>query len=51
MSSSSCRQLGDLDLSRHLDLCHDQKQIVIIALLGRASDATYTCGICGFVLD
>ena len=44
-------QLGDLDLSEHLDRYRNQKVVLIIAPVGRASDPTYTCGICGFVMN
>ena len=44
-------QLGDLDLSEHLARYRDQRLVLIIAPLGAAEPATYTCGICGFVMN
>ena len=50
-SDSGSWQLGDLDLSEYLDRYRDQQVVVIIAPLGPAPDPTYTCGICGFVMN
>jgi hypothetical protein len=44
-------QLGDLDLSEYLDRYRDQQLVLIIALVGEAEPATYTCGVCGFVMN
>jgi hypothetical protein len=44
-------QLGDLDLSEYLDRCRDQRLVRIIAPVGEAEPATYTCGIRGFVMN
>ncbi len=44
-------QLGDLDLSEHLARYRDQRLVLIIAPVGAAEPATYTCSICGFVMN
>ena len=44
-------QLGDLDLSEYLDRYRDQRPVLIIAPVGQNTAPTYTCGICGFVMD
>lgn len=44
-------QLGDLDLSEHLARYRGQRLVLIIAPLGAAEPKTYTCGICGFVMN
>jgi hypothetical protein len=44
-------QLGDLDLSEYLDRCRDQRLVLIIAPIGDAEPETYTCGVCGFVMN
>ncbi len=44
-------QLGDLDLSEYLAHYRDQRLVLIIAPAGAAEPATYTCGICGFVMN
>ena len=44
-------QLGDLDLSEYLDRYRNERLVLIIAPVGQASDPTYTCGICGFVMN
>jgi len=44
-------QLDDIDLEEYLARYRDQQVVVIIAPLGRAPDPTYTCGVCGFVMD
>jgi hypothetical protein len=41
-------QLGDLDLSEYLDRYRDQRLVLIIAPIGEAEPATYTCGVCGW---
>ena len=46
-------QLGNLDLSEHLDRYRDQELVVIIASIGKAGEVDkekYVCGICGFAL-
>ena len=50
-SESGGWQLGDLDLSEHLDEYRDQEMVVIIASLGKTEAERVICGICGFVLD
>ena len=50
-SDSDGWQLGDLDLSEYLDQYRDQQLVVIIAPLGKAQDPTYTCGICGLMMN
>jgi hypothetical protein len=42
-------QLGDLGLSEYLDRYRDQQLVLIVAPVGEAEPATYTCGVCGFV--
>jgi hypothetical protein len=42
---------GDLDLSEYLDRYRDQRLLLIIAPIGEAEPATYTCGVCGFVMN
>jgi hypothetical protein len=44
-------QLGDIDLSEYLDRYRDQRLVLIIAPVGEAEPVTYTCGVCGFVMD
>ncbi len=44
-------QLGDLDLSEYLARYRDQRLVLIIAPLGAAEPTTYTCGVCGFVMN
>lgn len=44
-------QLGDLDLSEYLDRYRDKRLVLIIAPLGAAEPETYTCGICGFMMN
>ena len=41
-------QLGDVDLSEHLDRYRDCEITVIIAATGRAPKERVICGICGF---
>jgi hypothetical protein len=50
-SDTGGRQLGDLDLSEYLDRYRDQRLVLIIAPIGDAEPATYTCGVCGFVMN
>lgn len=50
-SESGGWQLGDLDLSEYLDRYRDQRLVLIIAPVGPAEAATYTCGVCGFVMN
>jgi hypothetical protein len=49
--TSGRRQPGDLDLSECLDRYRDQRLVLIIAPIGEAERPTYTCGVCGFVMD
>jgi len=44
-------QLGNLDLSEYLDRYRDRRLVLIIAPIGKAEPETYTCGICGFVMN
>ena len=44
-------QLGDIDLNEYLDRYRDQRLVLIIAPVGEAEAATYTCGVCGFVMN
>ena len=50
-SESGGWQLGDLDLSEHLDKYRDQEVVVIIASAGKTEAEQVTCGICGFALN
>jgi len=50
-SESGGWQLGDLDLSEHLDKYRDQELMVIIASLGKTETERVICGICGFALN
>ena len=50
-SESGGWQLGDLDLSEHLDKYRDQEVVVIIASVGKTRAEQVICGICGFALD
>lgn len=50
-SESGGWQLGDTDLSEHLEKYRDHKLIVIIGSLGRAGAERVICGICGFALN
>jgi len=43
--------VGDLDFCEYLDRYRDQEVILIIAPVGVATTPTYTCGICGFVMN
>jgi hypothetical protein len=43
--------MGDLDLSGYLDRYRDQRLVLIILPIGDAEPATYTCGVCGFVMN
>lgn len=49
---NSCTwDLGDVALSAHLERYRDQQVTIIIAATGEAEPETFTCGICGFVLN
>jgi len=50
-SESGGWQLGDTDLSEHLEKYRAHKLIVIIGSLGRAGAERVICGICGFALN
>ena len=50
-SESGGWQLGDLDMSEHLDKYRDQEVVVVIASLGKTGAERVICGICGFVLN
>ena len=41
-------QLGDLDLSEHLDKYRDRNLVVIIGSVGKAEEEQVVCGVCGF---
>ena len=43
--------MGDLGLSEYLDRYRNQRLVLIIAPIGQAEPETYTCGICGFVMN
>jgi hypothetical protein len=34
-----------------VDRCRNQRLVLIIAPVGEAATATYTCGVCGFVMN
>ena len=44
-------QLGELDLSEYLDRYRNQRMVIVIAPVGPAGPQTYTCGICGFIMN
>jgi len=44
-------QLGDVDLSEHLDKYRGRDVVMIIAPTGKAGMEQFICGICGFVMD
>lgn len=44
-------QLGGVDVREYVDRYRNQKLALIITPVGRASDPTYTGGICGFVMN
>ena len=50
-SDSGGWQLGDVDLSEHLEKYRDRDVVLIIASVGEAGKEKVTCGVCGFVLD
>jgi hypothetical protein len=50
-SGGSNSHLGDFDLSAHLDRYRDQRLVPITAPIREAEPATYTCGVCGFVMN
>jgi len=50
-SKTGSWQAGDLDLGEYPDRCRGKRQVLIIAPVGDARSPTYTCGICGFVVN
>jgi hypothetical protein len=44
-------QFGDLDPSEYLDRYRGKRLVLIIVPVGEAESETYTCGICGFVMN
>lgn len=44
-------QLGDLDLDEYLALFRDQRLVLIIAPVRELEQMTFTCGVCGFVME
>ena len=50
-SESGGWQLGNIDLSEHLDKYRGQELTVIIASLGKTETERVICGICGFALS
>jgi hypothetical protein len=44
-------QPGDVDPSEYLDRYRSQRLVLIIGPVGEAEPATYTCGVCGFVMN
>src|SRR5450759_4810894 len=50
-SQASGWQLGDLDLGEYLTRYRGKHLVLIIAPVGDAPSPTYTCGICGFVMN
>ena len=50
-SNTGSWQAGDLDLGECPDRCRGKRQVLIIAPVGDAPSPTYTCGICGFVMN
>ena len=43
--------MGDVDLGEHLDRYRDQRMMVVLVPLGDAEAETFTCGVCGFVMN
>ena len=50
-SQASGWQLGDPDLGEYLTRYRGKHLVLIIAPVGDAPSPTYTCGICGFVMN
>jgi hypothetical protein len=50
-SETASRQLGAVDLGEYLDGYRGKRLVLIIAPVGDAPAPTYTCGICGFVMN
>ncbi len=50
-SESGGWQLGDSDLSEHLEQYHGQDLVVIIGSSGKAEAERVICGLCGFALN
>lgn len=50
-SETGSWQLGAIDLGEYLDRYRNQQLVLIIAALGEADPMTYTCGVCGFVMN
>jgi len=50
-SESGGWQLGDIDLTEYLARHRDRRLVLILAPVSDAQPMTYTCGICGFVMD
>ena len=50
-SESGGWQLGELDLSAHLEQYSGHELVVIIASQGKTEAGQVICGICGFVLN
>ncbi len=50
-SRSGSWQLGDVDLGEYLNHYRDQRLMVVLVPLGEAEKATFTCEVCGFVMD
>jgi hypothetical protein len=44
-------QVGDVDLSEHLDKYRGREVLLIIASVGKAGGKKVTCGVCGFAMD
>jgi rubrerythrin len=44
-------QLGDVDLAEYLDIYRDQPLMLVLVPLGAAKKETFTCGVCGYVMD
>ena len=50
-SETGSWQLGDIDLGEYLERYRGKRLVLIIAPVGDAPSPTYTCGICGFVMN
>jgi hypothetical protein len=50
-SETGSWQLGTVDLGEYLGRYRNQRLVLIIAALGEAEPVTYTCGVCGFVMN
>jgi hypothetical protein len=50
-SETGSWQLGNIDVGEYLERYRGKRLVLIIASVGDAPSPTYTCGICGFVMN